>query len=451
MYNTFEDEQGQYTDETLLQGIRNHTTINTGLSGFNCGDIDLSNLPDYIKELMNAIPDSDHKVWTEEKYGKSYGSVAQEWAQHLTSFGLSGRVVVAILACAWTECGWKPKGNPNKKELSGGGVSGTAGWANCGEGTIGFTHWSTKQKWIKAYNADSRCGMKLPEDEGTYTSGPHISDLDLKNQLLMTVLFYNNIIAQYGNGDFATLIAEIFLEKAGRGYKSAVGPTSVDKAYQVGEVYKKQNGGQNAFLCNLKSVPHVGSYLQSCGAVQFSQPGMMGPSGPLDGQGFARWQQAVMQMGKWYEANVHSYNNYRVKKGDGIRTYNHPQAGGVTSDCIGYVIACLKYFGCNAYLYGSVCANAESAKASSSGRAMMNAGFTILPFSTATAQPFDIMVRYHPTGKSNGHAEIYAGNQKSWSWGNIHDGINGRKGMPCDAAYFNEGGYQIICRYVGKA
>lgn len=276
MPELFEDATGQYTNETILQGIQNHTSISFGmggLGGFNCGDIDLSNLPDYIKEAIAAIPDSDHKVWTEEKYGNSHGPIAVEWAQHLSSFGLSGRVIVAILAVAWTECGWRPKGNPNKKELSG-------GWSNCGEGTIGFTHWKTKQKWIKMFNADSRSTMKLPEEEGAYINGPHISDLDMRHHMLMTVLFYNNIISQYGNADMGTLVAELFLEKAGRGFGKS--GTSVDRAYQAAEVYSRSNGTKyNTVCCNYKSVPHIGAYLQKCGAVQFAQPGTFGPGMPV--------------------------------------------------------------------------------------------------------------------------------------------------------------------------
>ena len=228
------------------------------------GVCDLSSLPEYIKREIASIPFSTDKVYSAGRFQSSRGPIANEWAKHLSSFGWPGHVIVACLAVAWTECGWKPTGNPNRAELRGGGVAGTAGWRNCGEGTIGFTFWKTKLKWIQAYNRDSRSTKKLPEDPNQYDAGPHISDLDLRSQLLMNVLFYQNVVSKYGNGDFATLVAEMFLEKAGRGFGKS--GTSIDRAYQAAEVYSRSNGGKyNTICCNYKSVPEIVTTLQSFG------------------------------------------------------------------------------------------------------------------------------------------------------------------------------------------
>ena len=173
--------------------------------------------------------------------------------------------------------------------------------------------------------------------------------------------------------------------------------------------------------------------------------------GTVNGVGFEKWKNAVTEMAKWYEENVHGYNNYKVKRGDGIRDHKHPTVGNVAADCVGYVKACLKLFGSQSGSgwYGSSAGKKlEEYKEGKDVKTLISEGFTALDFSKSAAQPFDILVRYHKTKNARGHTEIYAGNNKSYSWGNIHDKASG--GMPSDASFWNDSGYQKILRYTGS-
>ena len=139
-----------------------------------------------------------------------------------------------------------------------------------------------------------------------------------------------------------------------------------------------------------------------------------------------------------------------MKKGDGIRDHNHPTVGNVAADCVGYVKACLKLFGSNAGSgwYGeSAGKKLEDYKETKAVKTLISEGFTALDFSLDTVQPFDIVVRYHKTKNARGHTEIYAGNKKSYTWGNIHDKASG--GMPSDSSFWTNNGYQKILRYNG--
>ena len=64
-------------------------------------------------------------------------------------------------------------------------------------------------------------------------------------------------------------------------------------------------------------------------------------------------------------------------------------------------------------------------------KALLSNGFERFEFSLDKRKPGDIMC-----GKSATHTEIYAGNNKSYSWGAVHDGLDGRQGMPC--RYFDK-------------
>ena len=69
------------------------------------------------------------------------------------------------------------------------------------------------------------------------------------------------------------------------------------------------------------------------------------PSGPGDN---SSWAKAVQSMGKWYQENVHTYQNRTPpSKGSGTRKmYDCSLINGkVADDCSGYVSACLQYFG----------------------------------------------------------------------------------------------------------
>ena len=77
-------------------------------------------------------------------------------------------------------------------------------------------------------------------------------------------------------------------------------------------------------------------------------------------------------------------------------------------------------------------------------RVIRAAGFTYMPYSSSIVSPGDIIC-----GGASTHTEIFAGGGKSYSWGNIHDGISTRKqrrpqGMPSG---FNTMNYKHIWRH----
>ena len=163
------------------------------------------------------------------------------------------------------------------------------------------------------------------------------------------------------------------------------------------------------------------------------------------------WPEAVKAMGKWYEANVHRY-------AADAHTYTTPPCSllggqGVRWDCTGYVASCLQLFGVlpRGYWISSEMGadpNGDFAKKCCKG------GFKQMRYPGPSGlQPYDIVCVFE--GKSKGkqhHAEIYAGTlngkHKAWSWGNVHDGINGHQGMPCSFANYR---YTICYRHDGVA
>lgn len=151
------------------------------------------------------------------------------------------------------------------------------------------------------------------------------------------------------------------------------------------------------------------------------------------------WIQAIQNMGKWYEQNIHTYQN-----GSDGRAHN--QKGWwqcplindkVADDCSGFVQACLKYFGVS-------CPSITTATMQQDQfmKMMENAGFKhyIGIFTPSNLQEGDIIC-----GKGSTHTEIYAGNNKSWSWGSIHDGLGNHQGMPCNFCKMDRRGGYIHC------
>ena len=141
------------------------------------------------------------------------------------------------------------------------------------------------------------------------------------------------------------------------------------------------------------------------------------PSGPGDN---SSWAKAVQSMGKWYEANIHTYQrNQPPSKGSGNRRYyDCPLINGkVGDDCSGYVSACLQYFG--TLKKGLAFRSKEYTYSSDVAKLLNSGGFTKLKYSWDIVQPYDII-----SGPS--HVEILAekGNKKakSWGWGSVHDG-----------------------------
>jgi hypothetical protein len=147
---------------------------------------------------------------------------------------------VAVVAAMMQECGLKPKGSVEANELAGKGNT-EAGWAGAGEGAIGFTHWSLKSKMIKAYNNHpNRKGPKLSEVKSEYakSSSRHIADLDDDDHALMVAIFYKQVLEKTKNMNFADLIGEFYLEKAGRGAGGKRGATSAERAFNRAKDYQ---------------------------------------------------------------------------------------------------------------------------------------------------------------------------------------------------------------------
>lgn len=150
-------------------------------------------------------------------------------------------------------------------------------------------------------------------------------------------------------------------------------------------------------------------------------------NGTMFGMGMinGNWMSAVEEMGKWYESNIHTYQGGTSGHASGSKKwYMCPLVNNtVADDCSGFVQACLMY-------YGIQCPSITTATMQQTQfiNMMENAGFThyIGLFDQNNLQPGDIIC-----GSGSSHTEIYAGNGKSWAWGNIHDGQNGHTGMPC--------------------
>ena len=153
--------------------------------------------------------------------------------------------------------------------------------------------------------------------------------------------------------------------------------------------------------------------------------------------GDGTWLSCVQQMGAWYKDHIHTYQTGTDNHAHGAKGwFSCPLLNGekVADDCSGYVQACLRLFGVNCpSITTSVMQSANFMKI------MADAGFNHFfgQFDKTNLQPGDIIC-----GRASTHTEIYAGDGHSWSWGSIHDGLNGHKGMPapfCSIA--RKGGY----------
>lgn len=149
------------------------------------------------------------------------------------------------------------------------------------------------------------------------------------------------------------------------------------------------------------------------------------------------WSKAVVAMGKWYEKNVHEYNQSGWISCDLL--------GGtkVRKDCSGYVSACLQLFG--TFNKGFVTNSGGFNSNNSIASILSKGGFKKLTYSWETVQPYDIIAY-------NGHVEILAEkgeHPKSWGWGSTHDCINGHACMPAGTGKKPKGTtYKTIWRHI---
>ena len=201
------------------------------------------------------------------------------------------------------------------------------------------------------------------------------------------------------------------------GASSATGTNSAASNY-TGEVFTDKSGK--------KYTRH--SILG--GIVQFAQVTCVA-GGP--------WWDCVVQMGSWYQQNIHLYQGTTEKprKGKCWTPCTLLNGKEVADDCSGFVQACLRLAGIDCPSITTSDMNKEKFQTM-----MQEAGFQHLTgnFTPENSQPGDILC-----GGPQTHTEIYAGDCKSYSWGNIHDGQNGHQGMPCSFCSINDRGGYIHC------
>lgn len=200
------------------------------------------------------------------------------------------------------------------------------------------------------------------------------------------------------------------------------------------ELYQEsQQSGVQVFQDN-RGTQYTKQRLFEC-IIAMSDGSMFG-NGCINGN----WLKAIEQMGKWYESNIHTYQTGTTGKAMGKKGwFMCPLINDkVADDCSGFVQACLKLFGVNC----PVITTSVMQEGSQFMKLMENSGFTHYKgkFTPDNLQPGDIIC-----GGPSTHTEIYAGDRKSWSWGNIHDGQNKHQGMPCNFCKIDSRGGYIHC------
>ena len=180
---------------------------------------------------------------------------AKTWMDKFVNLGMNKLQALALTGQVYSECEFNPN-KPNEYELNGkSNNTSTHGWSNAGEGAVQFTHWSTKQKLIKKYNADPRReGPKLTTDQNTYNKSTtrHISDLSENDHALLTYLFYEDLIKSHNDNDFYNLFGAFYLRKSGNFAKDK-NASLIEQAYSTGQHYQKShtdNGLVNAGKVN---------------------------------------------------------------------------------------------------------------------------------------------------------------------------------------------------------
>lgn len=171
--------------------------------------------------------------------------------------------------------------------------------------------------------------------------------------------------------------------------------------------------------------------------------GSNGISGDASG-----WWDAVQKMGAWYQENVHTYQGTREKPRRGRTWYDCPLIGRkVQDDCSSFVWACLQYFNPDVFKprpWSPSCLNLsiETSPNGIDAQQLKEAGFKWFRWKREDLQVGDIMVgsSLAQGGTHCGHTEIYAGNNKSYSWGSVHDGQGGKQGLPCGSSFSKGGG-----------
>lgn len=170
---------------------------------------------------------------------------ARYWFKEFDKYGMNPLQKIALIVAMDGECGLNPIGSVNKRELNE-GLNTKGGWAHAGEAAFGLTHWSTKKKYIDLYNADPRRqGPKLSNIESEYANpnARHVANLSDEDHGLLTSIYYKPLIDRTkGETDLRNLVADFYLQKAGRG--NVTGNTVHEKAVAKGEAYMRSHAKQ---------------------------------------------------------------------------------------------------------------------------------------------------------------------------------------------------------------
>jgi len=154
------------------------------------------------------------------------------------------------------------------------------------------------------------------------------------------------------------------------------------------------------------------------------------------------WWDCVQKMGKWYETNVHTYQGTRQKPRSGRKRYMCNLINAyVEDDCSSFIKACLTFFKVPGIEKIHV-STALMQPGSKFDKILRENGFKCIPYSYDKLKVGDIIC-----GGPATHTEIWAGNRKVYSWGNVHDKTGNFQGMPC--AFARSINYKHIWRYIG--
>lgn len=228
------------TNNTVTEQPINNSSMNT-----NDNIVTKNNSADVQPVTSQAVPFNYTPTYIAN--GKSGINLdrARYWFKEFDKYGMTPLQKIALIAAMNTECGLNPVGSVNREELTK-GLNTKGGWAHAGEAAFGLTHWDTKKKYIDLYNADPRRkGPKLSNIESEYANpnARHIANLSDEDHGLLTNLYYKKLIDRTkGETDLRNLVAEFYLQKAGRG--NVTGNTAHEKAVAKGKMYMKSHAKQ---------------------------------------------------------------------------------------------------------------------------------------------------------------------------------------------------------------
>lgn len=200
----------------------------------------------------------------------------------------------------------------------------------------------------------------------------------------------------------------------------------------LSNIFEKDTQGEEEKKSMLTSIGHLFGYGQDSSVYDTD----------------SRWLKSVEEMGEWYQDNVHTYQGDPAGNWTGKRAgYKCGLVGGlVYDDCSAFVKACLQLYGVPG-IQGLTFATGSMQPGSKFDSLLRNCGFKRFRYDTKILKPGDIIC-----GGPKTHTEIYAGDGKSYAWGNIHDGLKyhgkQRQGMPCKMATSTK--FRWIWRAVGS-